>query len=298
MVRTRSAISSRPVILALAAFVTITLFLSLRPSATSEPHGSERWQFAFDRDANSHSLTAAQCDATFPRLFEKIDDAVLLRERSRNWVLPQDLEIPPGRCMLRVMIYEGEVFPSRPIHFHLKSLLIIFGQLRIVDLGQPLDCYVSNGRERIMATLSLIQRALTSAPEPIPNVEFPISYDDMPTRSTGKVVWGFTRKQDQDVWLIPDYGYWSWWAMGLSSFKSVWRQIKELEAKYSWSQKITKAVWRGTTGYNAMIRDKLVDIAKETVWGDVKTIAHGEEDDNFLTLYNHCKYVSSGLHVL
>jgi protein glucosyltransferase len=171
-------------------------------------------------------------------------------------------------------------------------MLICTTQLRILDLGNPYECYVSNGRERIMATLNLIQRALSSTPadEPVPNIEFPISYDDMPTRSTQGVTWGFTRKQDQqNVWLVPDYGYWSWWAVGIPSFKSVWRQMEVLESNLNWQRKIPRAVWRGTTHYNQAIRDKLVETARDTTWGDVKVVSHGESDDNFLTLDAHCR---------
>lgn len=179
----------------------------------------------------------------------------------------------------------------------MRPTLTLITQLRVVDLGKPEDCYVSNGRERIMATLSLIQRALASAPttEPIPNIEFPISYDDMPTRSTHGVSWGFTRKQDeQNVWLIPDYGYWSWWAVGIPSLRSVWRRVQELEQSLKWQQKIPKAIWRGTTHLNPVIRDRLVDTAEATTWGDVQRTSKGEEDNNWLTLDAHCKYVLCG----
>jgi len=45
----------------------------------------------------------------------------------------------------------------------------------------------------------------------VPNIEFPLSYADLPTCSTPGVTWGFTRKETKDnVWLMPDYGYWSW----------------------------------------------------------------------------------------
>lgn len=143
-----------------------------------------------------------------------------------------------------------------------------------------------------MATLNLIQRALTSASayEPVPNIEFPISYDDLPTRSTPGVSWGFTREKNQEnVWLIPDYGFWSWWMVGIPSFKSVWRQMRALESNYTWEKKIPRAVWRGSPHLNPAIRDKLVETARDTTWGDVKAVSQGERDSNFLTLDAHCK---------
>lgn len=165
--------------------------------------------------------------------------------------------------------------------------------MRVVDLGAPLDCYVSNGRERIMATLNLVQRALTSTlgNEPIPNIEFPISYDDMPTRSTPGVSWGFTRRKqgEENVWLLPDYGFWSWWMVGLPSFRTVWRQMKVLESNLSWNEKIPKAVWRGTPGLNPGIRGKLIEVTRESLWADIKAVHGGEQDADFLTLDAHCK---------
>lgn len=173
-------------------------------------------------------------------------------------------------------------------------------QLRVIDLGDPLECYVSNGRERIVATLSLIQRALISTPahESVPNIEFTISYDDLPTRSTHNVTWGFTKKEEEEnVWLIPDYGYWSWWAVGIPSFASLWRQIEEVESKIKWPNKVPKAVWRGTLHYAPAIREKLMDIAKDTTWGDVKVVTLGQNMADYLSLDDHCRFVSPALFV-
>jgi hypothetical protein len=103
---------SRPVAIAVAVLVTVTLFLNL-PLDVSRPvtHQSleSGYQFNFSRDANSHSLTTSQCDIAFPRLFDRVDEAVSLRRRHEDWVMPGDLNIPVGRCMLRAMIYQGEV---------------------------------------------------------------------------------------------------------------------------------------------------------------------------------------------
>ncbi|KAK5941148.1 hypothetical protein PMZ80_006425 [Knufia obscura] len=171
------------------------------------------------------------------------------------------------------------------------QLLIYENELYITDLGDHLECYVSNGRERIVATLSLIQRAIFSSPEPLPNIEFPLSYDDLPTRSTHGVTWGFTRTESEDnVWLIPDYGYWSWWAIGIPSFNSLARAINVIDASTPWMEKSPKAVWRGTPHYAPEIREKLIEVTRDKPWADVETVTIGEDEKHFLSLDEHCKY--------
>ena len=65
---------------------------------------------------------------------------------------------------------------------------------------------------RAMATFAAIHEALLTSPEPMPNVEFTFqiqdagdSYDDVvPT-----FVLDRTAKQPE-LWLMPDFGFWSW----------------------------------------------------------------------------------------
>lgn len=101
--------SSRSIAAALAVLLSIILLLNLRSLRSTGHVPDTSWRFEFSRDANSHSLSETQCNAAFPRLFENIDDAVSARTRNKDWVKPEELEIPAGRCMLRVLIYEGEV---------------------------------------------------------------------------------------------------------------------------------------------------------------------------------------------
>lgn len=111
MSRPRSTILWILVSIGVMVFLTFTLSSSFRPSLRSnQPEFRESgWEFNFDRDANSHSLSKANCDASFPGLFGPIDNVVSSRTQNRDWVRLKDLDIPPGRCMLRVLIYEGEV---------------------------------------------------------------------------------------------------------------------------------------------------------------------------------------------
>lgn len=112
MTQVHSTIVSRLVVIIFAVIVTIVLISNFRPphSARHQVSVSENaWHYDFSRDANSHTLSDSQCTAAFPRLFDNIDKAVKTRVRDEDWVLQKDLVIPAGRCMLRVMIFEGEV---------------------------------------------------------------------------------------------------------------------------------------------------------------------------------------------
>lgn len=73
-------------------------YLSYTPSS---------WQFDPDLHANVHTLSNEQCDIAFPKLYRGLHEAVQRRKGKKVEV--KDIEIAEGRCMLRVMIYDGEV---------------------------------------------------------------------------------------------------------------------------------------------------------------------------------------------
>lgn len=68
---------------------------------------SSDWDFDADVHANVHTLSPEQCDIAFPKLYHSLDRAVSRRQGRK--VHSQDIEIAEGRCMLRVLIYDGEV---------------------------------------------------------------------------------------------------------------------------------------------------------------------------------------------
>jgi protein glucosyltransferase len=77
------------------------------PYTRSRHTAHDEWQFDADVHANIHTLPHEQCDSAFPELYHSLDNAV--SRRSGRKVHIQDIEIAEGRCMLRVMIYQGEV---------------------------------------------------------------------------------------------------------------------------------------------------------------------------------------------
>jgi protein glucosyltransferase len=65
------------------------------------------WSFNADLQSNVHTFSNEQCDAAFPQLYHSLDEAV--KRRGARKVHVDDIKIREGRCMLRVMIYDGEV---------------------------------------------------------------------------------------------------------------------------------------------------------------------------------------------
>jgi hypothetical protein len=70
------------------------------------------WHFETDVHANVHTLSHEQCDSAFPELYDGLDKAVARRAGRKVHI--QDIEIRQGRCMMRVMIYQGEVCATHP----------------------------------------------------------------------------------------------------------------------------------------------------------------------------------------
>ncbi|KAF2714065.1 hypothetical protein K504DRAFT_371475 [Pleomassaria siparia CBS 279.74] len=243
-------------------------------------HSRRSWSFDADLHSNVHTLSNEKCDAAFPKLYYSLDKAA--KRRNGRKVHVQDIEIAKGRCMLRVMIYQGELF--------------------VVNSGQPEQCYVTNGneRERILGTLAQMDRALTSSPSSdpsIPDIEFSLSLDDLPRRSKGDgTFFGYTRQESReydDIWLIPNYAYWSWNYTHAPSWNSIRREIQDVEKSVPWEKKDPRVVWRGKVKM-AKLRSELVRISLGKSWSDIKPVVINDAKDkhtkDVMNLRDFCGY--------
>lgn len=79
------------------------------------------WAFDADVHANVHTLSHEQCDTAFPKLYHSLDRSVTRRAGRKVHI--QDIEIAEGRCMLRVMIYQGEVCTWTRSYFGSRGLM-------------------------------------------------------------------------------------------------------------------------------------------------------------------------------
>lgn len=94
--------------------ITTQLWSVWRQSKGGYFHYTQRdWTFNADVHANVHTLSHDQCDSAFPKLYHSLDEAVSRRQGRKVHI--QDIAIAEGRCMLRVMIHQGEV---RKWHSH------------------------------------------------------------------------------------------------------------------------------------------------------------------------------------
>jgi hypothetical protein len=99
---------------------------------------------------------------------------------------------------------------------------------------------------------------------------------------------------DEEIWLMPDFGYWSWPITPIGNYEQVRAEVKANEP--GWEKKIPKAVWRGDVKTNKL-RNELLRATRGKDWADVQdirwenstTIAAGSAA-SALSMREHCEY--------
>jgi hypothetical protein len=111
-------------------------------------------------------------------------------------------------------------------------------------------------------------------------------------------LWVLTRRpQDENLWLMPDFGFWSWDLPDLGPFDDVVDQIihDEKEGGVTWESKIPKLFWRGKLPMAPKLRNALVAAAKGKSWSDVEPVVpeviHGMGVGNYLSVAEQCKFM-------
>ncbi|KAF7596149.1 hypothetical protein BBP40_003048 [Aspergillus hancockii] len=247
---------------------------------TSTPRNGSSWQFEVERDGNNHGLSQEQCRTAFPKLFDEIDKSALFREK--NHIKFKDVD--------GTMVEDGMV---RGIIDH--------GELYIVDFG-AMPATFSRGK----ATLNSLQRALTSFPDRdyLPSIEFVLTTEDY---STGDgPIWSYSKRdEDSNVWLMPDFGYWSWPEVKIGPYKDVRRRIAAVDdgevtidgqviPGLHFQDKKKQLVWRGSVATNPQVRGKLLKAAQGRSWASIRVIDWDDENDirfNLLPMEDHCQYM-------
>ncbi|KAJ5384299.1 CAZyme family GT90 [Penicillium concentricum] len=220
------------------------------------------WDYQRDRD--NLMLTQVQCDQAFPDLYAELDRARDDR-KSRPISLKELDAIPARNGYIRAMIYDQ--------------------QLYVIDKEGSIW-----SREK--ATLSAINRAILSSPEPLPNIEFVFNTDDSVDELP---LWGYARRaKDKSIWLIPDFGHWSWPETKAGSTREVQAKAEWAEEEgLAWSNKTAKLLWRGVPNMGPTIRNKLIQVTKDKSWADVKALVWNDKDslkNDYKTMPQHCEY--------
>lgn len=226
------------------------------------------WQFQYGRDDLDFGMSESKCNAAFPGLFEEVHRAVEWRsEQGSNVSLAELDAMKIERGRVRAMIVEGKI--------------------RILEASHSYD----DQRKRALATLYSIHRAISTDTKAIPNIEFIISVDDM-VDTPSQPVWALTRRpHDHNLWLIPDFGFWSWDIEDIGAIDDIAEQIIRDESAMSLDTKIQKLVWRGTTKMLPKLRRALLDASSGKSWSDVAALTPGAPPDNYLSAAEQCRYM-------
>ena len=136
-------------------------------------------------------------------------------------------------------------------------------------------------------------RAILAAPTDadIPNIEFVFSVEDLPAQPT-KPMWSLARRaQDHNLWLIPDFGFWSWDMPAIGTLDEVANEA--VESIEPWDQKSEKLVWRGKITFAPKLRRALLDAAKGKPWSDVGQLKWTDPNfkEQFLGPVDQCNYM-------
>jgi hypothetical protein len=231
---------------------------------------STEWQFDYARDSLNFGLTREQCNVAFPGYFEEVHRAVEARSRRPNIVTVDELDaIEISRGMGRAMIVDGK--------------------LRVLE-SKHLD---EDHRKKGLAILYSIYRAISADGRSIPNVEFVFSIEDM-VKHPSQPIWSLSRRtQDSNLWLMPDFGFWSWDLQDLGTLDDVVEQVTRYEASTAWTAKIQKLVWRGKPQMLPKLRRALLDVSKDKPWSDVAGLIPGPSPvpENYISAADQCKYM-------
>ncbi|KAF2747472.1 hypothetical protein M011DRAFT_467553 [Sporormia fimetaria CBS 119925] len=234
--------------------------------------GDELWSFSFQRDANNYGLDEKQCQTAFPGLYEDLERARSHREATGNITEAELGSFTLTKGMVRALVYRSELY-----------ILETF----LVD---------NVNREKAVAALAALHRALVSSPAraTIPDIEFVLSVEDLPAQPN-KPIWSLTRRvADEELWLMPDFGFWSWDMPELGSFSEVAAEAIHSEAVQPWERKIEKLVWRGKVTYAPKLRHALLDAARGKPWSDVGQVQWGDDasfQKQFLGPIDQCDYM-------
>ena len=149
-----------------------------------------------------------------------------------------------------------------------------------------------NVNTRDQATLLALHRAILTSPEPLPNIEFTFNADDI--ASPEDTTWAYSRQEtDEKIWLMPDFGYWSWPEPKIGSYAEVQMKATAMDTKVPWTKKTDKLVWRGAM-LDLLVREQLLQASEGHEWSDVRILNWEDEaqgkSHNVLSMDEHCGY--------
>ncbi|GAB7358531.1 hypothetical protein MBLNU230_g2594t1 [Neophaeotheca triangularis] len=230
-----------------------------------------QWSYEWERDRNDQTLTKEQCDVAFPALYHSIDRSVDYW-RKRNLTSGSIRIADKNEAGITILLHDQK--------------------LRIAEtkgLARP------DFRERMVAVLHQLYRTVLTATaigEPLPDMEFSITVDDIPHLPDGGdyAVWAFTRDMtdpdDEAVWLIPDFNF-----LAAPRAKKTFQEMQALARMNDGplSNKLPQVVWRGVRWTNERIRGAMISAVEGKEWADVRDIDWSDQTQ-VMRMEDYCRY--------
>lgn len=168
----------------------------------------------------------------------------------------------------------------------------IWSNARVVIYNNEvyLRTYRQSDFTRSQAALHLLHLAVVTSRERLPNVEFCINLVDWGSR--GK--FSLDRAPYlEDVWLMPDYG-WFAWPEHVGAYKDYRRRAAKVEQDIGWSGKIDKLFWRGSMKVGTADRESMKQMSDGHDWSDALEVNWGDGASNAVTMEDHCRWKFHG----
>ena len=126
------------------------------------------------------------------------------------------------------------------------------------------------------------------------NIEFVFTIEDM-ANDPNNALWALTRRvQDHKIWLMPDFGFWSWNVEGVGPYGQVVSEIVSQDIDQEWKNKERKLMWRGKLSFAPKLRRALIEVAKNKPWSAVRALQWKSEEsmrEDFVSPVDQCNYM-------
>ena len=230
------------------------------------------WKFDVRRDGDNYSLSPRQCAAAFPKLYSDVEEMV--SRRKGNPITKVEFDSVEGEHVMnsvRAMIHDGELYV-------------------VSDDG------MANTQSRGFATLHAINRALLAYPDRarLPNCEFRVYVGDIADQGND-TLWVYTKHIDSEadnLWLMPDFGFYDWPEAMIGSYTKSRRDIRAVEEEVPWEQKKRELIWRGYAPSGYQTRVDFLRVTQNQPWANVVTEDFGSPDNSeLLPIADFCRWM-------
>ncbi|KAF2450536.1 hypothetical protein P171DRAFT_348654 [Karstenula rhodostoma CBS 690.94] len=220
---------------------------------------------------DGYGLASGECDAEFSDLFKEIERSAAQRKDIGN-------------------------ITSSDIDLHWKE----DGALRAMIWRQKSKLEGEYVAPRALSILHQIDRAIITSSEPVPDIEFSLTFTDVPDDSTTEThsnhtFWALSRlPHDKNMWIMPDFGYWTWPLDLVGSYEQI--RVEMAKNQLSWKERVPRLLWRGALKTNK-VRQTMYQTTRGKSWADIeevkwksRTKVSASSAASAISMADHCNY--------